>query len=169
MPNKLDLKIKFPSDPELKKMFDAVPILMQHNVSDKAVRAASKIVASKAKKLAPRQTAAQRRLRSANQAKKANWNKPLHTTIGLVVRKYAANAAGIVGPKWPDGNKAYFNTSPKGRVRKLWGRDPRPGGLSTIAPQIRNWIVQAFDETKTQQLEAMKKSLKKSMREIWGG
>ena len=164
MANKLDLKIEFPSDAELKKMFDAVPRLQRYNVSDKAVNAAARIVARRAKQLAPRQTAQQRKKRSAKQAKEANWNIPLYQTIAVVVRKYAINAAGIVGPKWPDGNKAYFNTGPGGRRQVLWGKH-----TGVVVPQIRNWIVKAFDETKTQQLEAMKKSLKKSMKELWGG
>ena len=179
MANKLDLKIEFPSDAELKKMFDAVPRLQRYNVSDKAVNAAARIVARRAKQLAPRQTAQQRKKRSAKQAKEANWNIPLYQTIAVVVRKYAINAAGIVGPKWPDGNKAYFNTGPGGNKGHHWGYEgkeyaTKSGRIHIAGPakwraQIRNWIVKAFDETKTQQLEEIKKSLKKSMKELWGG
>jgi hypothetical protein len=78
----------------------------------------------------------------------------------------------VIGPRWPKGNKAYFNTSPKGNAGHRWGkagqqyqrtRNGRTETYTAIAAkprsQIRNWIVQAFDETKSQQLAAMKAKL----------
>jgi hypothetical protein len=162
--NRIDLNMdKMPTDAELKRMFDAVPILEQYKVSDKVVRAGSAPIVTRARQLAPRSTPEDRAKRSKKQRAAADWDHPLWKTIKRVVRKYK-NARGIavVGPEWPKGNKAYFNTSPRGRRQVLWGRSTG----RTIA-QVRNWIVQAFDETKPQQLAAMKAKLKTLMREIW--
>lgn len=162
---------KLPSDAELKAMFDAVPILERHQVADKTVRAGSTPIVRRARQLAPRGdrtgTSAKR---AAKQAAEADWSTPLWKTVGRVIRKYSANAFAVVGPRHPQGRKAYFNTSPKGRRRKLWGKNPSVfsgANLSAIAPQIRNWIVQAFDETKPRQLAAMKAKLKTLMDEVW--
>jgi hypothetical protein len=163
MANKLDVKINLPSDAELKRMFDAVPVLERYSVSDKVVRAGAKHIVNRARQLAPRSTQVDREKRSKSQRASADWNYPLWKTIKLVVRKYArAAGVGVVGPEWPKGNKAYFNTSPRGRQQVLWGK--RTG--RTI-PQIRNWIVQAFDETKQKQLASMKSKLKELMDDIW--
>lgn len=161
--NGLDMKLDLPSDADMKRMFDAVPILQRHKVADQTVRAGCKPIVAKARQLAPRgdRTGTSKRRSKAQQAQ-ANWNIPLWKTIAMVVRKYSANAAGIVGPKWPDGNKAYFNTGPSGRKQVLWGKV-----TGVTVPQVRNWIVEAFDETKPQQLEAMKKKLKALMAEVW--
>jgi hypothetical protein len=161
--NGIDMRLNLPSDADLKRMFDAVPILQRHKVADQTVRAGARPIVTKARQLAPRgdRTGTSKK-RSKSQQAKANWNIPLWKTISMVVRKYAVNASAIVGPKWPEGNKAYFNTGPGGRRQVLWGKV-----TGVTVPQIRNWIVQAFDETKPQQLSAMKKKLKQLMDGIW--
>lgn len=171
MPNGIDIKMQLPTDAELAAMFDAVPILEKHRVSDQVVRAGARPIITRARQLAPR---------SARTGSKKKWSKSMYTgakgrsprskdekplwkTIKQVVRKgKKAGALSVVGPEWPEGNKAYFNTSPTGRNKVLWGR--RTG---QTVPQIRNWIVQAFDETKAQQLEAMKKKLRALMDKVW--
>lgn len=161
--NGIDLKLKLPTDAELKKMFDAVPILQRHRVSDQVVRAGARPIVTAARRLAPRSTEADRAKRSESQREKADWNYPLWKTIKQVVRKGRnAGAISIVGPEWPKGNKVYFNTSPAGRRQVLWGK--RTG---RVVPQIRNWIVLAFEQTQTQQLSAMKKKLLQLMDGIW--
>lgn len=162
MSNKLDVKHNLPTDAELKAMFDAVPILERHKVADKTVRAGAKVVIKRARQVAPRSTKEDREKRSAKQRSEAEWNYPLWKTIKQVVRKYSHNASAIIGPEWPRGNKAYFNTSPGGRKKVLWGKV-----TGEIIPAIRNWIVQAFDETRNQQLAVMKQTLRKLMDEIW--
>lgn len=154
---------KLPSDAQLRAMFDAVPILERHQVADKTVRAGAKPVVTRARQLSPRSSkTGSAKKRSKAQQASADWNTPLYKTIKQVVRKYSANAFAVVGPKWPEGNKAYFNTSPGGRKQVLWGK---PTGKTIAA--IRNWIVQAFDETKPQQLSAMKTKLRALMDEVW--
>lgn len=154
-----------PTDQEIERMFNAVPVLERHKVADKTVRAGATPIVKRARQLAPRSSkTGTADKRSRNQQAQADWSTPLWKTIAMVVRKYSSNAAAIIGPRWPDGNKAYFNTSPAGRRKWLWGRD-----TGQIVPQVRNWIVQAFDETRAEQLAAMKRKLKSLMDEVWRG
>lgn len=151
-----------PTDAELKKMFDAIPILDRHRVHDRVLTAGAKPVVTRARQLTPRGNGEDRNKRSQSQKASANWDIPLHTTIARVIRKYSKFGMAIIGPKWPDGNKAYFNTSPKGRTQWFWGK---PTGRTV--PMVSNWIKQAFDETRPQQLAAMKAKLRQVMDEIW--
>ena len=161
--NKLDLQMKMPRDAELQKMFGGVAQLNRYEVGDKVVRAGAASIVTRARALAPRSTQESREKRSKNQKASADWNYPLWKTIKMVVRKYQrGNAGAIVGPEWPKGNKAYFNTSPQGRKQVLWGKV-----TGRTIPQIRNWIVKAFDETRPQQLAAMKNKLRTLMDSIW--
>lgn len=166
MANKLDIKMQLPNDAELDRMFNMVPKLERYKVLDKATGEAAKIVVKRARELAPRSSdtgSAQKR--SKKQASSANWSYPLWKTIKRVFRKYQDRyGLAVIGPEWPTGNKAYFNTSPKGRRQVLWGK-----ATGRVVAQIRNWIVQAFDETKTQQLNAMKDSLKQSLDQVMRG
>lgn len=161
--NGADVKMNLPTDAELVRMFDMVPHLERGKVIDTVVKAGCEPIVKRARDLAPRSTGKSKR--SKSQAAKADWAYPLWKTIKRVIRKYDNRyGLGVIGPEWPKGNKAYFNTSPKGRKRKLWGKDPDPnGGLSAVAPQVRNWIVQAFDETKSEQTSAMKDELTKQI------
>ena len=157
------IELKFPNDAELKRMFDAVPQLEKRRASDRVLRPMAKPIVTRSRQLAPRGNPTDRAKRSQRQAQAADWNYPLHKSITYVVRKYG-NAAGlaVIGPSWPKGNKAYFDTSPKGRRVFYWGKD-----AGKIRPQIRNWIVQAFDETRAEQVAIAKRELKKVMDEIW--
>lgn len=159
---KLSVDVKLPTDAELERIFNAVPILERYKVGDKVTRAGAAVVVRRARQLAPRSTPEDRAKRSASQRKAADWDTPLWKTIAFVVRGYRRGATAVIGPRWPVGNKAYFNTSPSGRRQVLWG--VRTG--RTIA-QIRNWIVQAFDETRSEQLAAMKTKLTQLMNDIW--
>lgn len=163
MSNKLDLKFNLPTDADLERMFNMVPKLERFKVTDQVVKAGTAPIVKRARELAPRQKGKNKR--SKSQRAKADWDYPLWKTIKRVIRKYNSRyGIGIVGPEWPKGNKAYFNTSPKGRREVLWGK---PTGR-TVA-QIRNWIVQAFDETKPAQLSAMKAKLTELMDKVMRG
>jgi hypothetical protein len=160
--NGIDVQMKLPTDRELAKMFDAIPQLKRHGVLGATTQAGAKVIVSRARQLAPRGNDADRQKRSAKQKAAANWNIRLYTTIAEVTRRGNRLAFSIVGPRHPQGNKAYFN-SPKSGSRRhvLWGRD---GGRVKTA--IRNWIVQAFDETRPAQLAAMKAALTKKINEM---
>lgn len=166
MSNKFDIKMNLPTDAELTRMFDMAPKLEKYRVVDQAVQAASAPVVKRARELAPRSAVTgSAKKRSKSQRDKADWNYPLWKTIKRVIRKYSNRyGLAIVGPEWPKGNKAYFNTSPNGRREVLWGK---PTGR--VVQAIRNFIVQAFDETKPEQLDAMKKSLQKTTDQVMRG
>ena len=165
MANKLDIKINLPTDAELDRMFDMVPKLERYKVGDEVIKAGTAPIVKRARELAPRSSkTGTAKKRSRKQINAANWNIPLWKTIKRVVRKYQKGTLGVVGPEWPSGNKAYFNTSPKGRRQVLWGK-----ATGKIVAQIRNWIVQAFDETKAEQLAAMKSKLKEKVDQMMKG
>ena len=156
--NALTVAMKLPTDDELNKMLADAEFLRAFKVQSEAVEAASVVVRNRARQLAPRSKPEDRRRRSKKQKASADWESvPLHTTIDFVVRDYKNGSSGFIGPAWPHGNKAYFN-QPRNRSRKqvLWGK------MTRLQPYIatRNWIVQAFDETKAQQVAAMKTALK---------
>jgi hypothetical protein len=170
MSNSLDVAFDLPSQEKIDQMFNMVPQLQRYKAVDKVVRAGAQVVAKRARDLTPRSTEEARKKRSRKQQSEADWNYPLWKTIKYIVRKYEEDGLAVVGPEWPKGNKAYFNTSPKGRLRVLWGRGPNPNSpkpLSSIAPQIRNWIVQAFDETRQEQYAAMRAALTKFTDELF--
>lgn len=164
MANKLEVRIKLPTDAELNKMFDGVAVLDRFQVGDKVIKAAVEPIVKRARELAPRDRAGHGKKRSKNQKAAANWEYPLWKTIKRVVRKYQKGTLGVVGPEWPLGNKAYFNTSPNGRRVFYWGKS-----AGKVAPTIRNWIVDAFEQTRSQQLSIMKTKLKSLMDQVWRG
>lgn len=162
--NKLDIRIEMPSDDELKRMFDAVAVLDRYKIGDQVVKSGVDPIVRRARQLAPRDRSGHGMKRSKNQKAAANWNYPLWKTIKRVIRKYQRGTLGVVGPEWPLGNKAYFNTSPGGREVYYWGK-----AAGKVAPQIRNWIMQAFEETRSEQLSIMKNKLRELMDKAWRG
>jgi hypothetical protein len=160
--NALDIRVKLPSDAELKKMFDAVPQLKRHAVMKTTTTAAAKVITQRAKQLAPRGTKADAAKRSKKQRSEANWNVKLRTTVAQVTRTYDNGSFSVVGPKSPNGNKAYMNQPrTRSRLHKLWGKD-----VGRTYKAARSWIVAAFDETRSQQLSAMKTALSKKIDEM---
>ena len=126
---------------------------------DRAVKAACNLIAKRARQLAPdsRKTGT-KEFQSAKT--KAKWPVRLKTTIRTKVIKYPNGAWGIVGPKSPEGNAAHFMQE-KPRRHVLWGK-------ATAIKKYRierNWITQAFDETKSEQLSAVEASLKRDIDE----
>lgn len=164
MANALDVRIDLPTDDEINKMFDAVPLLVKHDVLKATTKAGAAVVARKAKEYAPRGTEKDRRKRSKSQLAKANWNIRLHTTIRVVTRGGQRVAFSVVGPKHPEGNKVWFNQGRKGsRKHILWGKD-----VGRTYHNRANWIKRAFDESQPEQLRAMKEALTKKVKEMLG-
>jgi len=164
--NALSIKMKLPTDKELVTMFGNVDTLQRYKALDNATRAAGKVVEKRARALSPRSKESDRKKRSAKQRASADWESvPLHTTIKSVVRGYEVRSTTFIGPTFPHGNKAYFN-QPTERQRKhvLWGKDT---GRMYIA--ARNWMVQAFEETKEQQLSAMKTAIQAILDKVMRG
>lgn len=127
---------------------------------DRAVGKAGKVVASRARQLAPNSNTTRSR-RKQSKKSKAKWPVKLRTTIRSVVRRYPTTAIYVAGPKSPEGNAAHFMQE-RGRKHVLWNK-------ATALQRLRierNWITQAFDETRAQQEAAMVASLKKDIDEV---
>lgn len=188
----ITFKTNFASDAQIATMFGTVGAFERHKVGDRVVTAGSTVVLKRAKELAPRDIKNNAKKRSENQKNsvsksgvKINWDIQLRTTMALKVVKTDMGAYAIVGPKYPDGNKAYFNTGPSGNKGHHWGypgkeyptkrvkADGTPvvhkAGQAKARIQIRNWIVQAADETKSEQVNAMGAKLKEAIDEVMRG
>jgi hypothetical protein len=158
-------QVDFPSDDELKTMFGTVNTFEKFKVGDKTVRAAAKIVLKRARQLAPRDTKGWSKLRAKKQKASSKWDaKPLWKTIKMKVVKGQSGGYAVVGPEYGVGNKAYFDTSPKGRRVFYWGND-----AGKVRLMVRNWIVQAADETRAEQLAAMKVALTEAVEQLIRG
>jgi hypothetical protein len=164
MGNALTIKSNFPNDKELANLFGLVPMLQRQQVAQQAVREGAKPVVKRAKELAPRSKPEDTRKRSKKQKASADWNKKLHASVGSVTRGSGVYSFAIIGPRYPVGNKAYFN-APRSGARRIvaWGRDTGRSKRAT-----RNWVVQAFDETRSQQLSAMKSKIRERISEGLG-
>lgn len=160
----ISIKSNLPSDTELQTLFGTVGTFEKFKVGDKVVTAGSTPILRRAKELAPRDIVGHGKKRSKKQQAKANWNMPLWRTMKRKIFKGSKGALAIVGPQWPEGNKAYFDTSPGGRHVFYWGRD---AGKTKV--QIRNWIVQAADETRPEQLAAMQAKLQETIGDVIRG
>lgn len=169
----IELKIEFPTEGEFARLFPTVPVLDRFSVLDRAARAAAKVIHARAKELAPR---------SAKTGSKKKWSKamtttgtpknktprrlderPLWRTVGVTLKKYDGTVWVGVGPTWPDGNKAHFNSAHvKGsRTVVFWGKRTGKQAIQEV-----NWMQKAGDETQHEQNAAMVASLKKSIDEM---
>lgn len=173
---RVDLKVKFPTDAELAKMFDAVPKLNRHEVGDKVVTAGARPITNRARQLMPRSKPEDRaKWNKARKSGTGRWagldQTALWKTVKLVVRKgNNAGAIAITGPEFVGtggaGQKIYLVAEHKQRGRRMifWGRD---GGRTKL--KIRNVMVQAADEVRPQSLSAMKAKLTTLMDQMWRG
>ena len=170
----MGIEIKgFPKEGDIKKMFDAVPILERHQVGSKATRAGARPVLSSAKSKAKslyngkrtRQGWSRNMFRQkidGGQGRSLTEER-IWKTLGMVVRKYdRGSAIAVVGTRWPAGNVIHYH-GPKAGGRRVfyWGRD---AGRTKL---FVDFLKQSFDETKQEQSAAIRESLKKSMRDIW--
>lgn len=148
----------------LDKLLESIPPLVRAEGGplDRAVSKAGTVIKRRAVQLAPdsretgsreKQTAAARR----------TWSKKLRTTITKKTVRFSNIALAIVGPRSPDGNMAHFMQEKK-RNLVAWGR--RTGWRIGL---VRDWIVQAFDETKGEQLSAMEQSLRDDIDKVMRG
>lgn len=162
----LDLKMELPTDREISQMFDIVGHMKRYSAYDKVTLAMGRVVAARAKVLCPKSSeTGTADKRAKKQRSKGKWDVRLWTTIRAVGRKTNTGGYAIVGPKHPDGNKVNFNTARKKKSRRVWfwGKDQH-----RTVPAIPNFLVQAADETKPQQLSAGKASLEKFIKTHFG-
>ncbi len=132
-------------------------VVSEGGALDRAAQKAANIVARRQRQLAPDSKKTGSRDKQSKKTKAA-WNVKLKTTIRTKIIRYPNGVWAVVGPKSPEGNTAHFQQE-KPRRNVLWGK-------VTQIKQIRlerNWNVQAFDETKSEQLSAMEASLKQDI------
>jgi len=160
----ISIKTNFATNNEIAQMFGTIETFRQYQVGDRIVTAGSSVILKRAKELAPRDIKGHGKKRSKAQKDKAEWTKPLWKTVSRKIVRADRGAYAIIGPSWPAGNKAYFNTSPSGRRVFYWGKD---ANITKVA--IRNWIVQAADETQSEQQSAMKAKIQEAIDEVMRG
>lgn len=161
--NAIDFDGNFPSDAEIKKMFDAVPQLRRHDVMNAATRAAADVVVKAARKEAPRSKPEHIRAQSKSIRARFGGRKPLWKTVKRVIRRGNTSSLAVIGPEYPEGNIAYFNQPREGQRRHVfWGRDT--GRMYIVR---RNWLAVAFDGSRASQLASMKRVLRQKLQEMW--
>lgn len=142
--------------PSIMAMLESLPklLLSSGGPVDRDVQAGLKPIARRARQIAPdsRKTGTRDK---QSKSSKAKWPERLRAQIRMKVIKHENGAWGIAGPRSPQGNVAHFMQE-KPRRLVLWGK-------ATMIRKYRiekNWITQAADETKAEQLSAMETSLK---------
>ena len=156
------VKVELNGVDDLLKMFSHLPSLVvgKNGILENAVFKASLVVARRARQLAPDSKKNRKSNSRDKQSQKSKniWNHKLRDTITQKTLTYRTATWAVVGPKKPQGNMAHF-MQVKPRRHVLWGR-------STAVQQYRierDWIIQAFDETKSQQLSAMESTLRSDL------
>lgn len=156
MRNNFQVKVELHGEQEVLDLLEQLPksVLFDGGPLDRAVQAAISIIAKRGRQLAPesRKTGSRKKQSAGTKAK---WPARLRTTVRKKVIKLPFGRWGIVGPKNPQGNAAHFMQE-KPRKHVLWGK-------ATLIKKYRierNWITQAFDETKSEQSSAMEESLR---------
>lgn len=152
------VKVEIKGDKEILDLLDRLPKLAVSagGPIDRAVTRAAKIVARRARQLSPDSKKNSKGNPRDKQSKKskAGWPEKLKTTIRHRVIRYDTGTWAVVGPKNPEGNAAHFMQE-KSRPHVLWGR---ASAIKRYRDE-RNWIIRSFDETKSEQLSAVKASL----------
>lgn len=154
------IKVSVKRDIErINRVLDQLPQQMQFAAHDKALPAAGRVVAERAKENAPRSSQNAKGGREKMSAKaKATWSpEPLADMIEVKPIKATKHQDPfvLVGPKFPEGNKANFVHPMKSTTKQqvLWGR--RVGNVS----KDNDFLKRAADETKPQQLRAFLRAL----------
>lgn len=130
---------------------------------DRAVAKGGTVVAKRARQLAPDSRKTGTRDKQSKKARET-WDTRLRTTIKTKNIKYDTASISIVGPKAPEGNAAHFMQE-KPRRLVLWGKST----LIKMYRIARDWIAQAFDETKSEQQSAMEASLRADLDKVMRG
>lgn len=128
-------------------------VVMAGGPADRAMSAATTVLQRQAQAIAPDSRATGSK-RKQSKKSKAIWKHKLKTKIRKKLIRYPDGVYGLVGPKSPEGNAAHF-VSGKPRRHVLWGKTTRVA----MYRYQRNWMLQAFDESRSGQLAAMRSVL----------
>ena len=149
----------------INRVLNQLPQQMQFSAYDKALPAAGRVVAQRAKENAPRSSKTGTRDKMSSKAK-ATWSpEPVADMIEVKPvkgRKIGVDPYALVGPKFPEGNKANFVHPMKQNIRKvkLWGNDPTSqSGVVSPSRKDNDFLKRAADETIPQQLTAFLRAL----------
>ena len=146
---------------DMNAILEQLPIMLQRGAVDKALRAAGKVVAKRAKELCPRSSQTGTREEWSKQtAGSRTGAKPLAETIGVVVRKYDTVSVAVVGPQYPAGSLGHLVEY--GHRHIAWGHDT--GRRIPPKPFLRP----AADGTKGEQEAAMLGVLKAELEKVKG-
>lgn len=164
--HKTSIRHNIPDNAELRRLFDAVPLLERYRVADLVLGAASRVISKEAKNMIKPGTEINRRKRSAAQRKSADWETHLRDTITHVVRKGKGfnRGGGIayIGPRWEGKGKARGGAGSKiylvyewdqaTRKQMWWGHKGDP----EVVRKKRNVMVDAANRTRSAQQAVMK-------------
>lgn len=171
----------------INRILNKIPQQMQFAAYDKALKPAAQVVQKRAEELAPNGEANRARM-SATSAKTWSTTKinkktgqeestqiPLAKLIQTktIKGKGKSDPYALVGPKYPDGNKANFIHPMKAQVRqrKYWGRESNRA--PSVTPKDNDFLKRAADETRSEQLRAFTRALipavRKAMQELARG
>jgi len=144
----------------INKVMAMIPQQMQFAAYDRALPAAGRVVAQRAKELAPRSAQNPKGGRANMSAKaKAIWSaEPLADMIAIRPvrgKKAAGDPYILVGPRFPEGNKANFVAPMKSSVKEQVNWGTRVGKKN----KDNDFLKRAADETKPQQLRAFLSAL----------
>lgn len=149
------IQITVTGDATVIALLDKLPKLLVSagGPADRAMKAATTVLQQRAVAVAPdsRRTGSRKR---QSKKSKAIWTGKLNQKIRKKIIRFNTGVFGLVGPKSPEGNMANF-VSGKQRKLVLWGKKTR----STPYRYQRNWMLQAFDESRSGQLAAMRSVL----------
>lgn len=152
----MNLEIKI-NEAEIAKLAK-IPVWLQLNAIDKALKAMATPIIAKAKAIAPssRETGT-RQGWSAKYKNDPKWQIDSGREIGSKTVKTKNGAIAFVGVRHPRGNKQQFNQAKDGREVVYWGRRT---GLRYRPPY--RFMDRAFDETRSQQDSAFVASIQSS-------
>ena len=146
---------------DMNAILEQLPVMLQRGAVDKALRAAGKVVAKRAKELCPRSSKTGTREGWSKQtAGSRTGTKPLAETIGVVVRKYDTVSVAVVGPQHPAG--ALGHLVEYGHRMVVYGHD------TGRRVQPKPFMRPAADETKGEQEAAMLRVLKAELEKAKG-
>ena len=163
MPSAKSVSVTITETGDMNAILEQLPIMLQRGAVDKALRAAGKVVAKRAKELCPRSSQTGTREGWSKQtAGSRTGTKPLAETIGVVVRKYDTVSVAVVGPQYPAGSLGHLIEY--GHSAIVWGRVSKKYRRVPPKPFLRP----AVDETKGEQDAAMMHVLKAELDKVKG-
>lgn len=153
MANQMQITVN--GDATVMALLDKLPKLLVSagGPADRAMKAATTVLQQRAVSVAPDSRTTGSRKKQSKKSK-AIWTGKLNQKIRKKIIRFQTGVFGLVGPKSPEGNMAHF-VNGKSRLLVLWGKSTRVAKYR----YERNWMLQAFDESRSGQLSAMRSVL----------